>query len=697
MQQIAVSENFKKMTVKAIGSIILFIATYILLICLAITLIILCGILGFALVSSTINTATILISVGLVSMGILVLIFLVKFIFKKHITDRSHLTEITASQEPVLFFLIEEIVKEVETDFPKKIYLSADVNASVFYDSNFWSMFLPVKKNLQIGIGLVNTVSVIELKAILAHEFGHFSQRTMTVGSYVYNMNQIIYNMLYDNDAYDKIAEKWGSGHAIIGIFVMLAVKVVKGIQWVLQKIYEIINLSYLSLSREMEFHADEVAAHVAGSRPLIASLLRMDLADYAYNAVLNYYGSRINDSVKSENIYPEQKYVMNFLAEKSYLPFENDLPQVSLDHLSRYNKSKLVVTDQWASHPNTTDRIRQLEKLDIPVKGNDTRPASCLFSNIGSLQDQLTDKLFSLVTYPDAPAVKTREQFVEEFRKELRENSFDDLYNTYYDNKNPSHLDIDKMSAEQSIVSSDSTFFFGDRSLDLVYTLAGLESDLDMLGQIGSGSYPAKSFDYDGTKYTPEDCDQLIAQLAISASQVKEALYNNDVRIYQHALKLAQNQGTEQEIKSQYQAFFDVDKVYVQRLAVCLGMVNDSSFIFQTTPFELIKEKMKVLLETETGFKKEIKCLFHEDPFRQHITEEIKVNFEDYLAYDRTYFYDDVYKNEELNLMFTCVGNYQTVLSKTHFNVKKELLECQAKLFKSDKGVLADQPLHRI
>lgn len=318
MQPIKVSESFRTMTVKAIVSIILFIVTYVVLIFLAIAFIVLCGILGYALVTTSLHTITVMVSIGLLSMGILILIFLVKFVFKKHVTDRSHLIEITAVQEPALFLLIEEIVKEVKTDFPQKIYLSADVNASVFYDSSFWSMFLPVKKNLQIGIGLINTVSVIELKAVLAHEFGHFSQRTMKVGSYVYNMNQIIYNMLYENESYTSVAEKWAAWSNIVSIFVMLAVKVVSGIQWILQKIYEIINLSYMSLSREMEFHADEVAAHVAGSQPLIASLLRMDLADHSYNTVLNYYGSRVSDSVKSENIYPEQKYVMNFLAEKA-------------------------------------------------------------------------------------------------------------------------------------------------------------------------------------------------------------------------------------------------------------------------------------------------------------------------------------------------------------------------------------------
>src|SRR5690606_17844105 len=114
-------------------------------------------------------------------------------------------------EQPVLFEFIRTLSKETRTPFPKRIYLSSDVNAAVFYDSNFWSMLLPVRKNLQIGLALVNSVNLSELKAILAHEFGHFSQRSMKLGSYVYNVNQVIYNLLYDNDGYSSALQKWAN------------------------------------------------------------------------------------------------------------------------------------------------------------------------------------------------------------------------------------------------------------------------------------------------------------------------------------------------------------------------------------------------------------------------------------------------------------------------------------------------------
>lgn len=681
MKQIAVSENFKKMTVKAIGSILLFIVTYLLLICFAIVLTILCGILGFILVSSTTNTITVMLALGLVSMGILILIFLVKFIFKKHTTDLTHLTEISKDQEPQLFLMIEEIVNEVRTDFPKKIYLSADVNAAVFYDSSFWSMFLPVRKNLQIGLGLVNTVSVIELRAILSHEFGHFSQRTMKVGSYVYNMNQIIYNLLYDNESYDALAEKWASWSTYLAIFVNLAIKIIGGIQWILQKVYNLLNISYMSLSREMEFHADEIAANVTGSRPLITSLLRLELADQSYQTVLNYYQEKISESEKTQNIYPQQAYVMNFLASQSKLPYEGNLPQVSLDHINRYNRSKLVITNQWASHPTTEDRVRQLEKLNIEVRNNDASPAFGIFRDVEALQSQLTEKLFASVQYPSTEIIQSSEQFIKEFLKKHHENYFNEIYNTYYDNKNPSRIDLENIAGASDEIGSTLSSLFGNRTIEDIYEYASLENDINTLRQISEGNYPVKSFDYDGTKYTSADCPELISNLRGQTQKLEKTIYQNDTEIYRYFLHHAGNPENENKLRSLYQAFFQIDSLVDESFKIYAEMVGASNFIFHTTPFETIRENLKTLKEVETRFKKEIKSILEEETFEPNLTEEIRANFNDYLSADHTYFYDQAYKSNELDVLFSAINDYHTVMLKSHFRAKKRLLDFQASL----------------
>ena len=400
MIDLTVSDQFKSMATKSILSIVFFVFVYTVLILLATVLTFICGYGGLLLIITKPMLITIVLGIGLASVGVLILIFLIKFIFKKHKTDRTHLIEITRCQEPKLFQMIDQIVSEVETNYPKKVYLSADVNAAVFYDSSLWSMFFPIKKNLVIGMGLVNAITEEELKSILSHEFGHFSQRTMKVGSYVYNVNQIIFNMLFDNDSYDNLITKWGNVSGYFSIFGAIAFKIISGIQWILKEVYEVVNLNYMGLSREMEFQADEIAANITGHKPLVTSLYRMDFVEYAYGSVLNFYDGKINDNLKSSNIYKEQIFTLGFLAKENELSIENNLPQVSLEDMNKFNKSKLIIEDQWASHPSIEERKIALEKLEISPKSETNNSANDLFTNIEETQIKLTEKVFDAVQY---------------------------------------------------------------------------------------------------------------------------------------------------------------------------------------------------------------------------------------------------------------------------------------------------------
>jgi hypothetical protein len=119
--KIEVSNNFKKMTTKAIVSIVLFLVVYIFLLLFAISLTIASVLGGLYIIIAKPMILTLGLGIGLASLGFFVIAFLFKFIFKKHIVDRSHLTEITAETEPKLFNFINTIVEEVGTDFPKKI------------------------------------------------------------------------------------------------------------------------------------------------------------------------------------------------------------------------------------------------------------------------------------------------------------------------------------------------------------------------------------------------------------------------------------------------------------------------------------------------------------------------------------------------------------------------------------------------
>src|ERR1700722_8025562 len=159
-EKLAPSISFKKQVGRTVGSIILFLIVYIVLILAAIALAIGCFYAAGALISAIPGIFTAIIGLGLLGVRISVIFFLVKFIFTVSKDQKASRVEITEAEQPQLFAFIRHLSGETQTPFPKKIFVSPDVNACVFYNSSFWSMFLPVRKNLEIGLGLVNSINI---------------------------------------------------------------------------------------------------------------------------------------------------------------------------------------------------------------------------------------------------------------------------------------------------------------------------------------------------------------------------------------------------------------------------------------------------------------------------------------------------------------------------------------------------------
>jgi Zn-dependent protease with chaperone function len=677
--KIEVSNNFKKMTTKAIVSIVLFLVVYIFLLLFAISLTIASVLGGLYIIIAKPMILTLGLGIGLASLGFFVIAFLFKFIFKKHIVDRSHLTEITAETEPKLFNFINTIVEEVGTDFPKKIYVSSDVNASVFYDSSFWSMFFPIKKNLQIGLGLVNTITEQEFKAIMAHEFGHFSQKSMKVGSYVYNVNQVIFNMLYDNESFDKMIQKWADISGYFSIFLVIAVKIIEGIQWILRKMYDYINLSYLALSREMEFHADEVAANVAGFLPLKESLLRMDLADHSYASIINFYENKLTENLKSKNIYLEQNFVLRFLATESKLPFKNDLPLVSSFDVNKFNKSKLIIKDQWASHPSTDERILNLERINITKENSNQNSANNLFNTIETLQENITHKLFSFVENSDKLTCLKIDDFKTEYHQNYDKNTFDNFYNGYYDNKNPNRFDLNEIDVLKKRQEVDQ--LFSNEKIDMIYEFIALENDKNTLTNIENNVFSVKTFDYDGKKYKAKEASVLIPKIEKEKEYLLSKITRNDIEIYCYFYHLALEQKLETELKSHYIGFFKNDEEHDKKFELYLKLINSTEFVSNVTPFEQIISNFNTLKIIELELKNEIAALLKDELLKIEITEFIKENLEKYLSENWVYFSNNEYIDYELQILFKAINNYGYLLSRKYFLIKKDLLNFQIRL----------------
>lgn len=673
------SSNFKKMAVNAILAIITFIFVYLILLILGIALTALSIFGGIALIIAAPKFITIVLGIGLASLGIMIFIFLIKFLFKEHEIDKSHLKEIHRDEYPELFNLIEEIALEVQTKFPKRIYLSRDVNAAVFYNSSFWSMFFPIRKNLLIGLGLINTVTEQELKAIIAHEFGHFSQRSMSIGSYVYNVNEVIFNMLYDNNSFDQNIQAWAGISGYFSIFVIIAVKIIQGIQWILKKMYGFVNIRYMALSREMEFHADQVAANVAGSKALIDSLLRLELSQMAYNSVINFYEHKSEKNTISKNIYKDQMYVLEILSKENHIPLEGGLPQVSVLEIHKYNRSKINIENKWSSHPSTEERVAALQKLNIVKTENKENLAIGLLPDKEEIEEELTKSVFYNLTFKKDTIVMEGDEFEKKFSENIISTKFPDEYNDYYDNKNPTPFDPD------SVIISDQTETFEDlfsrEKVNLVYNYIALENDKNILNAIRQKEIKIKTFEYDGYRYKVKQADDVMVKIDHELENSKKQIAENDISIYRFFYNQALKKGCDNELKNKYQLFFNQNPIYDKRIGIYNKFADLANQLIKATQQSQIKAIFIEIAHSGVELKSEIKTIIENPLLEKEMTKAIKDNFEEYLSKEWIYSANDTLNNEYLNTLFIAVNDFRHMALREYFMVKQDLLNYQISL----------------
>lgn len=677
------SAKFKSDVIKAMGAIVFFILVYLLLVTAACALAILCAYGGVSLMVASPRFITLMLGIGLIGMGLMVIYFLMKFIFKKNKIDRSHLFEINSEEEPELFSFIRKITEETKTPFPKRIYLAKDVNACVFYDSSFWSMFFPVRKNLQIGLGLVNSINISEFKAILAHEFGHFSQRSMKLGSYTYNVNKIIYDMLFDNEGYGSALDKWGSVSGYFAFFANITIKIVQGIQWVLQQVYFVVNKSYMSLSRQMEFHADAVAAFVSGSMPLITSLRRMEVTDLCYNSLFYSYDSWLKDNLKPDNIYPQHTEVMKYFGEHYKIPFEHDSLQINNNSPFGQNKSRLVIKDQWASHPSVEERERHLLSLGINSEMIH-QSAWILFRDPERIQRQMTEKIFAHVNFEKTPELLDKKKFAEKYKADTEKNNYANAYKGFYDSRNPSLFTIKEAQDEVNINSSvPFEELFNDSNSNLPSAIRTLENDIQVLDQIGNRKAGIKTFDFDGEKYRVNDAPEIKEKLEAELKELKKQLEELDKEVFRFFYKKAKEKNMEAAFIREYEKVSTLVSEADKNIRMYNEIMAEIQPVYSVMKHDDIVLTIERINEKENGIKSSIKNMLGDEQFSKQINSNQRDTLEKYISQKWEYYYKPEYHQTNLDLMNESLNIFGNVVLENNFQVKKNLFDWQLELLK--------------
>jgi Zn-dependent protease with chaperone function len=298
-----------------------------------------------------------------------------------------------------------QVAADAKAPRPHRVFLSPAVNAAVFYDLTVFNLLFPSRKNLVIGLGLINVLNLSELKAVLAHEFGHFAQRSMAVGRWVYTAQQIAAHIVEKRDVLDRFLRGVSNFDLRVAWIGWILRTIVWAIRALVDTVFSIVILAERALSREMELQADLVAVSLTGSDPLIHALHRLGAADDALDRALAFTGGQQRAGKRVEDLFAIQT---EMIARKRHIladPTWGEVPApVGAASEQRLFKAQLAHPPQmWSTHPPSTVREDNAKRRYIaaPI---DTRSAWTLFDDPARVRREVTAWLYRDEDKPSQP-----------------------------------------------------------------------------------------------------------------------------------------------------------------------------------------------------------------------------------------------------------------------------------------------------
>ncbi len=511
-----------------------------------------------------VNKITILLKVGAIAGSVMLFVFTLKFIFKLKNHKPNNRIKLKKKDYPKIWEFVYNICKETGAPKPKNIYVDPDVNAYVSYTNMWLSLFLPVKKELTIGMGLVSCLNFSEFKAVVAHEFGHFAQSSMKIGSYIISANTIIHDMIFSRDKWDDLLDQWRASDIRLSAAAWVITPVIWIIRQVLNLFYQFLNIMYSSLSREMEFNADKVAISTTGSDAIISALWQLESGFNNWNATMNHAYLASQKKIFTKNLYEHNNLAIERASETQNKLLEN-LPIDTRGGKKYFSSSEYSTVNMYSSHP-PNDKRQDNAKVPFIDCLIDERSPWLLFDNKDSLQQEMTKLVYDIYLNKkdfDHSEIRTFEQFIktENQGKELL-----DAYENCFENRflqipEPEELKQQSILTE---ISKAQLKKIKSELKDLMKPIKDIEALMTKANDISQGISKESSFAFNDEifkkKNLQEGYNLLIAE---REKMFTENFKSWDASFCSFHLALAKKVSKEKELNDLYLQHTELSNIY--------------------------------------------------------------------------------------------------------------------------------------
>lgn len=286
-------------------------------------------------------------------LGGLLLLFLIKPVFFRQRESQDGVLTLKPDDEPLLFAFVEKLCAATGSRPPALIEIDCEPNAGARLHrrgrTGAIGGALGGQLVLRIGLPLVAAMPVKLFAGVLAHEFGHFNQRSGMTGSYlIRRLVAFFAKIVFQRDRLDEKLARMRASRSHAGRFIFWAaawvVEAARGVLWLMLIGGEMLTCGVL---RRMEYDADRVEAHISGTREFVrTSKLILFLSIAARRARYD-----LADAWQQRRL-------------------ADDLPRFIVAHarqLAEHREDILKLLDKektgwFDTHPCHTDRVRSVE-----------------------------------------------------------------------------------------------------------------------------------------------------------------------------------------------------------------------------------------------------------------------------------------------------------------------------------------------
>lgn len=173
--------------------------------------------------------------------------------------------KLSRRQVPQLFALVDELTAKLQAPRFHKILLNQEFNAAVVQIPRL-GIFGWQENYLLLGLPLMQSLSLEQLKAVLAHELGHLSGNHSRFAAWIYRIRKTwmqIYERLHQSDQHD--ASGWVSGSSVLFN---------RFLEWY----WPAFNAYSFILARMNEYEADRCSAQLTGAHNAAEALINLEV-----------------------------------------------------------------------------------------------------------------------------------------------------------------------------------------------------------------------------------------------------------------------------------------------------------------------------------------------------------------------------------------------------------------------------------